>query len=76
LAPLFLNDRNPGAIRGFVVFAGVFEGVLERVGGRRWFLVVNKRYRVWIVWSVDCTFSQAENVPHFGNKSVEIWVGR
>jgi hypothetical protein len=27
---------GPGAIRGFVVFAGVFEGVLEKVGAWVW----------------------------------------
>ena len=58
---------------GVLLFLLVFlKGVLKWVGGRRWFLVVSKRCEVWIVWSVDCTFSQAENVPRFGNKSVEI----
>ena len=44
---------------------------MKRVARRSVLFVVNKRSKVWIVWFVGGTFFRAENLPRFGNKSVE-----
>jgi hypothetical protein len=62
---LFAEKFSPGAIRGFAVFADLFEGVLGKVGFGRGVFVVSMWRNVRLIRTGNCASQRSENYAGF-----------